>query len=317
MKPELCNATPAVNLSFMPSMCSRLLSIWSAVHLIHFRRSTTCNTDCGNGRVPKTGSDDCALAQDFCTPEQCGKCAACLKQATYPLHKCYRKLKEEQKDIAPQCLDLNSVWCSELQYHFMQCEKTSWPCYLHLLCHSPCICPSWKSVRCGGYTTDEGECNEAHVVSLLQLGSGQEEQASGNASAADKHDLSKMTQSFLHERAMEIGVDKDSVYNAADAADPKAALIKLIMDKQASTDGLNDMKTSELYRHADKLGIDAKAVLEADGTDNPKAALIKLIRQKQESHSLSERRTETFGRNIEGLDQGLDGSMLGKCSTTK
>merc|ERR1719231_811606 len=41
------------------------------------------------------------------------------------------------------------------------CEAFSQGCFFKLMCHSPCVCPEWKRVRCGGEQSgDPSECSE-------------------------------------------------------------------------------------------------------------------------------------------------------------
>merc|ERR1719198_2039045 len=50
---------------------------------------------------------------------------------------------------------------------FQTCQGYSMPCYFKILCHSPCVCNSWKTVRCGGSVNPASQ--QCDASSLLQL----------------------------------------------------------------------------------------------------------------------------------------------------
>jgi hypothetical protein len=81
------------------------------------------------------------------------------------LQKCY-----ERRQAGTTCLDFSDLWCDEFEnalFRMQECESFSRPCWLRLLCHSPCICPSWKAVQCG--TMQSGNVSECTADLLADL----------------------------------------------------------------------------------------------------------------------------------------------------
>lgn len=129
------------------------------------RRATSCE-ECPNGHIDAEGSDDCVNMQSFCTPQQCQSCANCLDTMTGPLHDCWAS-----RQPGAECINFDNMWCGQFYSHFMQCESFSMSCYFKLLCNSPCVCPAWKTVRCGGVTNPPGQtCTASMLEELVHLG---------------------------------------------------------------------------------------------------------------------------------------------------
>jgi len=75
-----------------------------------------------------------------------------------------------KKNATGNCVDLNTRWCPAHQRLLTDCEALTWPCYYKIMCHSPCICPSWKEVRCGGKVSGSpDQCTTEMRQELIQL----------------------------------------------------------------------------------------------------------------------------------------------------
>jgi len=116
---------------------------------------------CGNGRVSKTNHDGCQNIQDTCDQSQCRSCAKCIKASESHLTGCL--------DPKDNCTDFNKVWCPGFMDALTKCEGFSLGCYHKLLCHSPQICPSWKTHRCGVKCTPPTSCSFLQTNSTSEV----------------------------------------------------------------------------------------------------------------------------------------------------
>jgi len=124
---------------------------------------STCGA-CPNGHINYEGHDQCQNIQDMCSPAQCHKCEACLEKASPKVKQCL-----EQHGQQRDCVNFDEVWCHKFWGTLFDCEGYSVGCFFKLMCHNPCVCPEWKTVRCGGDTSGSPtECSATMLQALLE-----------------------------------------------------------------------------------------------------------------------------------------------------
>jgi hypothetical protein len=131
------------------------------------RRATTC-THCPDGHVGQEAMDDCVNMQSLCSPKQCAACESCLARTEGPLIDCWH-----QKARGKGCIDFDKHWCGRFMTKFVSCEGYSMPCFYKILCQSPCVCDTWKAVRCGGQVNPSSQqCTGSFLQNLMQANIG-------------------------------------------------------------------------------------------------------------------------------------------------
>ena len=139
------------------------------------------------------GHDMCQNIQDTCSLAQCEKCAACLDEASPKLTKCMERHKNNKGATAQRnCVDFGKVWCHKFWSTIFDCEGYGAGCFFKLMCHSPCVCPEWKKVRCGGKESGSPEECNAGKASMFQAS------LQGNTSSRNEaaHEISDQTTSL-------------------------------------------------------------------------------------------------------------------------
>lgn len=128
------------------------------------RRANIC-TGCPPGNVNNPGFDNCQNIQETCDHGSCEACADCITQATPHLQSCLA-----EQGLSVTCLDFRDIWCHTFESTMMNCEASSTGCYYKIMCHSPCICDGWKTVRCGGEVNDPSEtCTAAAFAQVTDF----------------------------------------------------------------------------------------------------------------------------------------------------
>ena len=90
------------------------------------------------------------------------------------------------------CVNFDEVWCHKFWSTIYDCEGYSVGCFFKLMCHSPCVCPEWKKVRCGGKESGSPEECNAGKASMFQA------LLQGNTSSRNEaaHEISDQTTSL-------------------------------------------------------------------------------------------------------------------------
>ena len=111
--------------------------------------------------------------------------------------------------------------------------------------------------------------------------SGQDDHMVSDASAQ----LRAFKMSELRSKARDVGLLEDAIDDAGDQADPKKAMIRLIVDFEATQlADLKSLKISELRKRAKGAGCDEDAInLAGDDEADPKLALSRLLRDGKPS----------------------------------
>ena len=116
--------------------------------------------------------------------------------------------------------------------------------------------------------------------------------AEDSATAALRKELDGLRLKDLRKKAKEFGVDEDTVEDALDADEPKAAVIALILNASEVADDsasqlaqreaallseLQGLRLKELRKRARDAGVDGELLDDATDADDPKAAVIALL----------------------------------------
>ena len=140
--------------------------------------------------------------------------------------------------------------------------------------------------RMGALSREIGTRGRADALVVDELEPGP---ATDSASDPLREELSALRLKDLRRRARAEGVAAEQLEEAADADDPKAACVELLLalHADASDDGiaelraeLEGMRLKELRRRARAQGVGADELEEAAESDEPKAAMVELLLSK-------------------------------------
>lgn len=130
---------------------------------------------------------------------------------------------------------------------------------------------------------DEEDDRSAVIQLILQTELNASGEFASDATRGDslQSELVRLRLKELRTRAKSEGVDADLLEDAMDQDDPKAAVIQLLLDSRAATEGtrheLASMRLTELRARAKEAGHSAEDLEEAIDSDEPKAAVIELL----------------------------------------
>merc|ERR1719310_1910566 len=86
----------------------------------------------------------------------------------------------------------------------MDCQGLSVGCFYRILCHSPCVCSSWKHINCGGDVGGEDEeCTEDLLLqsqTMLKMNKSEKELQNFRTRASQVTLLERTQDATLQER---------------------------------------------------------------------------------------------------------------------
>jgi hypothetical protein len=134
-----------------------------------------------------------------------------------------------------------------------------------------------------------------------------------SAATAVRKKLKDMRLKDLRKKAKDLGVDEDTLEDALDADDSKAAVIALIIDASEAADRdvkqcpqkellleLQGLRLKELRKRARDAGVDADSLEDTTDSDDPKAAVIELLMVRYKPLAADDRKA-AHRAELEGL----------------
>ena len=132
-----------------------------------------------------------------------------------------------------------------------------------------------------------GTRGRADAVAIAESAEPRAAPGAPTGAAPLRSELQKMKVGALGRRAAEAGVDEAALEEAEESADPKAALVELILQCSGATEAdparaalraeLLRLKLGALGRRAIAEGVDEPLLEEAEDSEDPQAAIIELI----------------------------------------